>query len=193
MNTQTAIEPLLRRLAETPTEFLGEPKIGQIGGIHVAALVHDVLTGLGFDVETAFLEKFSADVHPSQRNAYKLVMITVWLLSDDAFAQMTPSDTASKDLLTETIPALAGQNGADKYVHDPERREELVRTTLAHLGWRPEGESETQAADRLTRISSTERKRLLLASRAAEARAREVREALARKAAQESADKWTRE
>jgi len=42
-------------------------------------------------------------------------------------------------------------------------------------------------------VSSRERVRLAAASRAAEERARQIREALARKAAEESADKWSRE
>ena len=58
---------------------------------------------------------------------------------------------------------------------------------------RPAGESVAQAQDRLTALSSIERNRLLAASRAAEERSRAIREALARKAAQESADKYTRE
>mgnify|MGYP003580705592 CR=1 FL=1 len=76
---------------------------------------------------------------------------------------------------------------------EPERREELVRTTVARLGLQPDGETAAQAADRLASVSGVERRRLLQASRAAEARARAIREALARKAAEESADKWTRE
>jgi len=61
------------------------------------------------------------------------------------------------------------------------------------LDYRPEGESEAQAKDRLSALSSTERQRLLDESRDAEKRAREIRQALARKAAEQSADKWTRE
>jgi len=82
---------------------------------------------------------------------------------------------------------------AHRFTTDPERREELTRTMLARFGYLPAGETAAQAADRLAAISASERRRLLEASRAAEQRAREIREALARKAAQESADKWTRE
>ena len=64
---------------------------------------------------------------------------------------------------------------------------------LARLGFVPAGETPEQAADRLTAISGMERRRLLEASRAAEQRARQIREALARKAAEEAADKWSRE
>jgi len=58
---------------------------------------------------------------------------------------------------------------------------------------RPAGETAAQAQDRLAAVSSGERLRVIEAARLAEERAREIREALARKAAQEAADKWTRE
>jgi hypothetical protein len=45
----------------------------------------------------------------------------------------------------------------------------------------------------LITLNSTERARVMKAARVAEERARQVREALIRKAAEESADKWTRE
>ena len=64
---------------------------------------------------------------------------------------------------------------------------------LARLRFRPQGESVAQATDRLSALSGIERKRLLAASRAAEARARAIREALIRKQAEASADKWSRE
>jgi len=69
----------------------------------------------------------------------------------------------------------------------------MIRFALARLDLRPSGETLTQAQDRLTTLSSIERNRVLAASRAAEQRTRDIREALARKAAQESADKYTRE
>jgi hypothetical protein len=193
MTHEIPLEPLLRRLAETPFEFLGEPKIGPLGDVFVAALVHDLLVGLGLGCDIAFLKPFGADVKPQRRNAHKLVMISVWLLSDPRFADMPLSSSALRDLLTDLIPAMAAQGRADKYVEDSERREELVRAVLNGLNCLPEGETHAQATDRLSRISSTQRQRLLAASRAAEERARDIREALARKAAQESADKWTRE
>ena len=76
----------------------------------------------------------------------------------------------------------------------PSRR--VVRrqpVALARLGLRPAGETIAQAQDRLTTLSSAERQRVMRAARAAEERARAIREALVRKAAQESADKYTRD
>jgi hypothetical protein len=68
-----------------------------------------------------------------------------------------------------------------------------VRVALARVGLRPAGETIAQAQDRLMTLSSAERQRVMRAARAAEERARAIREALARKAAQESADKYTRD
>ena len=42
-----SLEVLLRRLVETPPEFLAEPRIGKRGEIDVAAVVWDVLRDLG--------------------------------------------------------------------------------------------------------------------------------------------------
>ena len=64
---------------------------------------------------------------------------------------------------------------------------------LARLGFRPAGETLAQAQDRLTTLNSAERARVMKVAQAAEQRARQIREALTRKAAEESADKWTRE
>jgi hypothetical protein len=82
---------------------------------------------------------------------------------------------------------------AERFVTDPERREELVRHCLAKLALRPRGETDEQANDRRTSLDSVERRRIIEATRAAEERAREVREALVRKAAEEAAAKATRE
>lgn len=186
-----ALEILLRRLAETPAEFLAEPCIGGNGRIVVAALVNDCAAYFGAPARLNRLAGFRTD-DPRQRPRLQLAMILTWLLRQPAFK---PFDLSSEQVLSALIdvPHGLGAVNAVTYVEDPERREELTRTLLTHLDLRPEGESEKQAADRLMAISASERKRLLNASRAAEKRAREVREALARKAAQESADKWTRE
>jgi hypothetical protein len=92
---------------------------------------------------------------------------------------------------------------ARSFYTDPDHREELARTVLARLGYRPAVETPAQAQDRLVSVSTAERQRVVNAARSvekraretrdAEKRAREVRAALARKAAEESADKWSRD
>lgn len=187
------LEILTHRLAETPREFLEEPRIDKVGTVHVAALVNDLLNLHSAKILFDALVRFQGVNANADRNRLALVMITVWLLADDWFvsAKFEPRELIS--VLDLTVAELAAATQAHKFVNDPDRREELVRVVLARLHFRPAGETLAQALDRLSSISGTERKRLLEASRAAEERARAIREALVKKAAEESADKWSRE
>lgn len=182
------LERIMRRIAETPAEFLAEPRIGAGGTVHTAALVSDLLRSVGLPVDRAALAPFESD-RADQRGRLMLVAVVVWLLAD----LHAPSHEAVVALLDETVAELAATGPAQAFVEHAERREELARTVLAALGLIPEGEDARQAADRLSAVSASERRRLLRASRVAEDRARAVREALIRKAAEESADKYTRE
>jgi len=187
------LESLLHRIMETPQDFLSEPKIGTQGTVYVPAVVQDLLGELDREMPPEELFDFYG-VNPKQdRNRLIVSLIFCWLLADDWFVQ---ADIASEKVLTflkMQAQELASQVSATKLISDPDRREEMARLSLAHFGFRPEGESETQAQDRLASLSSIERSRILEASRAAEQRSRAIREALRKKAAAESADKWTRE
>lgn len=187
------LEALTHRLAETPREFLDEPRISSSGIVNVAALVNDLLKMHGARASIEALSRFQSQNLKVDRNRLALVMIAVWLLADDWFVAARSAQTVLLRVLDEAVTELAAATPAHKFVHDPDRREELVRVTLARLDFRPAGETLAQATDRLSSISGTERQRLLEASRASEERARAIREALAKKAAEESADKWSRE
>jgi len=188
-----ALESLTRRLAETPREFLDEPRLQGRGRVAVAALVRDLAERFGLVADMALLARFDARGRPEDRNRLTLAAVVVWLLGDDWFISAPPAAADLSALLADTVATLAAAAPADRYASDADRREELARTALAAFGSRPAGESVEQATDRLTAVSGAERRRLLQASREAEERARAVREALVAKAAQESADKWTRE
>jgi len=187
------LEILLRRLADIPPDFLGEPRIDQNGEVFVAAVVGDLLSRLGESAPLTILERFQAKKGVADRNRLMLTMIVVWLLADDWFVAARLPQADCVHLLDDAARELAQASTARKYVDDPERREELARLALARLGYRPAGETVTQATDRLSALSISERRRLLEASRATEARARAIREELVRKQAEASADKWTRE
>ena len=214
-NEGPILESLTRRLAETPEDFLAEPRVGRRGRVQTAAVVGDLIRLLGGDTGpeqlTAFVGRSApptltselpeyAEADPPafaearlERNRFSVTLILCWLLSDDWFRQIKPEIGNLLRLLGSEAAQLAAQVPARKFVTDPDRREELARIALAGLGFRPFGETLAQAQDRLTTLNSTERARVLQAARAAEERARQIREALVRKAAEESADKWTRE
>ena len=185
------LEALVHRLTETPADFLSPPP-----QIHLSAIVRDLLERLS----PSALPPSPIDVAPfsqigggTDAKRCAITLLLCWLLDDSWFKEQALDRTLVLTLLTEVPRELAASSPSPQLVGDPERREELARITLARLGYRPAGETKAQAQDRLTSISTTERTRLLAASRVAEERARKIREELARKAAQEAADKWTRE
>jgi hypothetical protein len=187
------LESLTRRLAETPDDFLAEPRIGRKGTVHVAAVVGDLCRLLGDPAAAAELASLGGNDAKRDRNRLAVTLLLAWLLADEWFRQVRPSRAGVLALLVDGASELAAFAAAASFVTDAERREELARYALARLDYRPAGETVAQAQDRLTTLSGAERARVLKASRAAAQRARGIRAALARKAAEESADKWTRE
>lgn len=187
------LEVLLRRLVEIPPDFLDDPRIGGKGTLFVTALVNDLLRMHGARAPEAMLARFASGDARADRNRLALVAIACWLLSGEWFLTQSMAQSVLLKVLDADVAELAAATPAHDFVHDPDRREELARLLLARLGYRPAGETQAQADDRLSGLSGVERARLIEASRAAERRAREIREALVRKAAEESADKWTRE
>ncbi len=187
------LESLTRRLAETPEAFLDEPRIENRGRIQVAAVVNDLLRLLGASTEPTQLAPFFGHDARRDRNRLAIALVGCWLLADDWFRQNRIEASEVLAMLHQVSGELEGQVAARKFVSDPDRREELARVTLARLGYRPAGETLAQAQDRLSTLNSAERARVMKAAQEAERRARQIREALARKAAEESADKFTRE
>lgn len=186
------LEQLTRRLMETPAPFLGEPRFGKQGNVNVAALVADVLAQFGLHADTDQLKRFVGHDRGKERNPRMLTQILCWLLTDPALSGKLDV-TQLLTLLFDEANALAEKVAAKEFVDNDERREELSRLALRSAGLRPQGESANVAEDRWLTVSTRERTRLASATRAAEERARQIREALARKAAEASADKWSRE
>lgn len=187
------LEPLLRRLTETPRDFLDEPQLGSSGGVFVPALVNDLLLMHGARAPTPALQRFHGAAPDADRNRLALILVAVWLLAHEWFVSARIKQVSLLALLDQGMGELASVAAAQKFVTDPDRREELARMVLARLGYRPAGETVAQASDRLSSLSSVERRRLLAESRDAEKRAKAIREALIKKAAVEAADKWSRE
>lgn len=186
------LEQLTRRLIDTPTPFLAEPRIGDLGSVQVPALVADVLAAHGVSVDAKLIARFAGRDRAKERNPRMLTQILCWLLMDPALVGRIGAGELIR-LLHDEANGLAEKTAAREFIDNDERREELSRMALRSAGLRPAGESANVAEDRWLAVSSRERVRLAAASRAAEERARQIREALARKAAEESADKWSRE
>ncbi|HEX8833330.1 MAG TPA: hypothetical protein VF719_03980 [Abditibacteriaceae bacterium] len=196
------LESLLRRLAECPADFLMPPFSGTAkdaargiprGEIYVAAVVSDLLRDLGETTPQSTTEfELSSRNRPEAINRLHCILIGCWLLHDEWFMTQNFAP-AARAFLAHGLDELALLVDAPLLVSDADRREELTRLGLRGLGLRPRGESEAQAQDRLTTLNSAERHRVVLETRAAQERSREIREAMQRKAAEEAAAKYSRE
>jgi hypothetical protein len=180
------IERLVRRLAECPGEFLataaGRPDYVAIVCDHMRRMAQD------FPPERSPGLTVLRRADPAH---LELSAVVCWMLHDDWFLDrpdLAPGMWAL--LVSDVLKRLAELVKPAAFVADPDRREELARTCLKSLAIIPKGETATQAADRLTALDSVERHRVLKGTAAAERRAREVREAMAKKKAQESASRY---
>ena len=87
MNTSgPLLETLTHRLADTPVEFLAEPRIAGVANaqaVSVAALVNDILLLHGTRAPVASLQGFIGAHVKADRNRLALAMIVCWLLADE--------------------------------------------------------------------------------------------------------------
>jgi hypothetical protein len=189
---EPSLERLARRLAECPASFLAAPRLGAADGVHVDAVVHDVLAVLGggpFD--PGRLRPFAPPEARSARHL-ALVLIACWLLGDDWFRGSGVTAAAALRWLCD-LATLSEAVAPELFVRDPDRREELTRRCLAALGLRPAGETVEQSEDRLRTLDSLERLKLLRDTREQQERARKLREEMMKQAAIEAAAKASRE
>jgi hypothetical protein len=185
----------LRWLAEMPEAFRSEP-LGFPGGkVAVPAVVADLHETL-FErrPEETFLAAFRpAAADKVERNRLRWVLAACHLLWHPALRTATLPAAGFNKLLVQDLAALAAVAPVDGLLRDEERREELIRRTLQALGLLLPGEGAKEAEDRLTQVDSVERRRLVREAAEKEKRAREVREQMARRAAEEAAAKVSRE
>ncbi len=193
-NEGPLLETLLHRLGDCPAEFLAEPRNRDRGSVDVSALVCDLFRAMRCSpaalVDLAILRHAGDE---ASTNRLRLVAVGVWLLADEVFCRQPELAPAMWSFLSAGLDRLSAVVRADVVVKDPDRREEFVRLCLKQLGLRPQDETVTEAADRLTALDSVERDRVIRQTRAAESRAREIREMMARRAAEEAAAKVSRE
>lgn len=185
------LDRLTHRLAECPADFLAAPRVGRSDGVHVQAVVHDLVLALGGKGPDR--DALSAFGPSSKPRELSLVLVACWLLHDGWFTERGDLAAPALAWLQSGLGSLSALVSPDAFVGDPDRREELARLCLAALGFRPAGETDAQAEDRLHTLDSVERARLLRDTRAQQERAKRLREAMKKKEAAEAAAKVSRE
>jgi hypothetical protein len=183
---------LTRRLSEAPPEVLEA-----VPPPTVAAALSDVLRDLGGEGLSAAGASalVPADASAAAHNRRAWLLLGAWLLREPSLrARRSDSDANGAHIfLSRDLSALAAILEAREALSDADRREEIARRALGALNLRPRGETVSQAQDRLKTLDSVERQRVILEMRDAQKRAREVREEMARKAAEEAAARYGRE
>ena len=185
----------LRWMSEMPEPFR-EPPLGFPNGrVAVHAVVGDLVeTWSGQPAESSLREAFKpTGAGQLEQNRLRWVLAACHLLWHPALRTCDAETDRLKKLLVQDIASLAAVVPVDQLPVDEERREELIRRALGTLGLLLPGETEKEAADRLTQVDSVEHRRLLRAAADRERRTREVREMMARRAAEEAAAKVSRE
>lgn len=193
--TSLTLSALLRWLRGMPGAFRAQP-VGFPGGeVRVRAVLADLWDEVtGQPAPPALLAAFEAQSDgKTERNRLRLLLAAAHVLWHPTLRASRPQPERLRRLLIQELPAMAAVVPADSLLDDEERGEELIRRALRAAGLHLEGETTHDAEDRLKQVDSVERHRVLAEAAQRERRAREVREAMARKAAEEAAAKVTRE
>lgn len=182
----------LRWLVEMPAAFTETPEGFPHGKTSVVAVVADLLDTLEGQTPSAeVLAGFRPrDASRGERNRLLWVLAFCRVLWHPALRTGPYPEGVVRNLLHREPELLAALVPADRLRSDEERREELVRRTLRALNRRLPGESATEAEDRFAQVDSIERQRLIREAADKERRAREVREQMAREAAQAAANRY---
>ena len=156
------------------------------------AVVRDLFEQLTSGVaDRELLETFSAtNLDDARTNYYAWVLAAAHLLHELG-APAEPKQL--RRLLLQELASLSAIVKVNLLDQEEERREELIRRCLRALGRKIDGESDTDAEDRWKQVDSIERHEVLVAAAEREKRQREVREAMAKKAAEEAVPKVGRE
>lgn len=193
--TVPPLPELLRWMADMPAAFRAEPQGFPDGTCRVRAVVADLFETLyGAPPPLATLAAFeAASTDQSERNRLRWILAAAHLLWHPAFRRAALARAGIERLLIQELATLASVVAMESLDQEEERREELIRRGLRAVGLALPGESGNEAADRFKQVDSIERRHVLVAAAERERRAREIREAMAKKAAQEAAAKVSRE
>lgn len=180
----------VRWLADAPAVFDAIPEGFPGGTVRVRAVVADLFGLHGAVADNVLLQQFEPrDRSDAERERLRAVLRSARVLSHPTVRGAPESGLRALliDELRQWSAVVAGNAAND------ERREELARRCLRAIGRRPAGESPAEAEDRLRQVDVIERAKVLRQAADREARARQVREALAKAAAEEAAARAGRE
>jgi len=195
------LEALIDRLTAIPGDFFKpDGKLKNSGsGVSIPALVNDMLLdngGTPFS-DDEILKRFSDKNELKNKKSIfpELVSILSYIFEDKFFTgEKNSAELIKAFLLSPGLKDLSeAVESSEDFINDPDRREELCRMALNALNYYPDGETEKNAGDRLLTLDSVERKKILVKTREAQLRAKQLKEAMMAREAEEAASKMSRE
>ena len=192
MSTPTFAE-LQRWMAEMPSAFLESPWGDP--GVEVEAVVADLFESAYGTRPSLALRRACAPCAGDAAgiNHARWILVASHLLWHAALRTKRRRAGDIERFLVKELAEVAAVVDVERARDDEERAEELIRRALRALKQSLPGESKGDAADRLKQVDVVERHRVLEQAELRAARAREVRAAMRRKAAEEAAAKMCRE
>lgn len=166
------------------------PPFTRDSSIGIVALVHE--TSLRQHGRFLDLSEEDGKTIQSKGPEADLLQLLLGLLNHSVFYKAPHWPDAFHQLIS-VLPDLARSAPIKRYYLEAERREELIRRALEAFSLEIEGETVEEGRHRLETLDSIARDQVLAETRAAQKRAIKIREALARKAAEEAASKYMRE
>lgn len=200
-NPGPPLQELIDYLILIPGEFTGKVEKSSDAAIRISipAIVNDLLLDLGG--EPLEDDKIPANFHYAKENKAEinnylnLISIFCYIYEYKFFIEKNSGSEKIKSFLLSPrlIELSKAVKSSDEFISDPEKREEICRSALDVMDYYPEGENEKNAHDRLSTLDSVERKIILTKTAEAQKRAKEIKEAMMRKEAEEAASKMSRE
>jgi len=196
MNEGPSLEAMMDRLAAIPAVFTED--FNKAGSSHSGPVLTDIVNDLLLDTGDRPIspdEIKTLESSAGKKNYQRLIAILCHIYHDPFFIENRPAAGLIRKLFfSQKLPALGAViDNENTFISDPDRREELCRLALISVNMFPRGEDEKRAKERLATLDSIERKKILDKTREAQQRAREIREAMLRKEAEEAASKMSRE
>lgn len=202
MERGPSLVSLTQRLFQMPKEFLFSPILKIPSNrknlkhtIYIPAIYSDLCYFIWNEFPKAEELKFlQVSSTSSDLNLLSIYSITIYLLHYPFFKNKPFLKEKVWLLFSEKLPSYKNIIKAEKFILDAEKREELSRFVLYHLGYIPLLETERYALERLTSLDSIERIKLVEATRKAQiAREEAIREAIRRREAEEAASRMSGE
>lgn len=185
---------LVTYLRKCPDTFLRSSDFFSTEGLNSFALIYDTYRVVSndflrsdFQIPSEFNLKLINDNH------WRTIHISAWLISNQDFISNPVIEDKLYNFWFVELQLASEYVKFNEWINDDERAEEMVRLLLYYCEILPYGESQDEAADKLSSFSSVDRHKVLKQSYEAHERIMNIKREMEEKKAREAANTYGRE